>query len=66
MSNSVDPDETPHDEPSHLDLCWLQKPIIIAYGRESVKESLKCHLQMFTVFTLNDWKLNYLPYLSEI
>ena len=32
MSNSVDPDETAHYEPSHLDLCCLQKPIIIAYG----------------------------------
>ena len=31
MSNSVDPDET---EPSHLDLCCLQKPIIIACGSE--------------------------------
>ena len=30
MSNSVDPDETAHHEPSHPDLCCLQKPIIIA------------------------------------
>ena len=37
MSNSVDPDETPHYEPSHLDLCYLQKPIIIACGSETVK-----------------------------
>ena len=29
MSNSVDPDETAHYEPSHLDLRWLQKPIIL-------------------------------------
>ena len=28
MSNSVDPDETAHYEPSHLDLCCLQKPIL--------------------------------------
>ena len=35
MSNSVDP-----DEPSHLDLCCLQKPIIIACGSESVKWAL--------------------------
>ena len=28
MSNSVDPDETAHYEPSHLDLCCLQKPIV--------------------------------------
>ena len=31
MSSSVDPDETAHNEPSHLDLYCLQKPIIIAY-----------------------------------
>ena len=34
MSNSVDPDERAHYEPSHLDLCCLQKPIIIACGSE--------------------------------
>ena len=32
MSNSVDPDEM-----AHLDLCCLQKPIIIACGSERVK-----------------------------
>ena len=37
-SNSVDPDETAHYEPSHLDLCCLQKPVTIAYGSERVKE----------------------------
>ena len=37
MSNSGDPDETAHYEPSHLDLRCLQKPIIIAYGSERVK-----------------------------
>ena len=37
MSNSIDPDETAHYEPSHLDLCCLQKPIIIACGNERVK-----------------------------
>ena len=36
MSNSVDPDETAHDEPSHLDLRSFQKRIIIAYGSERV------------------------------
>ena len=36
MSNSVDPDETAHYEPSHLDLRCLQMPIIIAYGSERV------------------------------
>ena len=37
MSNSVNPDETAHYEPSHLDLRCLQKPIIIASGSERVK-----------------------------
>ena len=37
MSNSVDPDETAHNEPSYLDLCCLQKLIIIASGNEGVK-----------------------------
>ena len=37
MSNSVDPDETAHNESSHLDLRCLQKPIIIACGSERVK-----------------------------
>ena len=40
MSNSIDPDETAHYEPSHLDLRCLQKPVtgtcIIAYGSERV------------------------------
>ena len=30
MSNSVDPDKTAHNEPSHLDLRCLQKTIIVA------------------------------------
>ena len=30
MSNSVDPDEMTHHEPSHLDLRCLQKPMIMA------------------------------------
>ena len=40
MSNSVDPDETAHWAVSSgcmLDVCCLQKPIIIAYGSERVK-----------------------------
>ena len=35
MSNSVDLDET-----AHLDLCCLQKPIIIACGSERVKRPM--------------------------
>ena len=38
MSNSVGPDEMGHYEPSHLDLRFLQKPIMIAYGSERVEE----------------------------
>ena len=38
MSNSVDPDEMAHYEPSHLDLRCLQKPIIIACGSERVTQ----------------------------
>ena len=42
MSNCVDPDETVHNEPSHLDLRCLQKPIMISYGSEilRVKEKI--------------------------
>ena len=36
MSNSVDPDETAHDEPSHLDRRCLQKPFVITCGSERV------------------------------
>ena len=39
QTNSVDPDETAHDEPSHLYLHCLQKPIIIACSSERVKVS---------------------------
>ena len=35
MSNSVDPDES-----AQLDLCCLQKPIIIACGSENIKHIL--------------------------
>ena len=38
MLNSVDPVEMAHYEPSHLDLCCFQKPIVIAYGSERVNE----------------------------
>ena len=34
MSKSVDPDETAHYEPSHLDLRCLQKLIYFACGSE--------------------------------
>ena len=44
-SSSVDPDMTAHHEPSDLDLCCLQKPIIIAYGSERV--SYICFTMIF-------------------
>ena len=42
--NSVDPDKTAH-EPSRLDLCSLQKPVIIACGSERVKYD--CNIMNF-------------------
>ena len=39
MSNSVDSDETAHNEPSHFDLRCLQMSVIIACGSERVKKS---------------------------
>ena len=44
MSNSVDPDETAHYEPSHLDLCCLQKPIL---SPVAVKELSTCCCHMY-------------------
>ena len=49
MSNSVDPDETAHYEPSHLDLRCLQTPIIIAYGNEKVKHFV--YIKPYKIFT---------------
>ena len=46
MSNSVDPDEIAHYELSHLDLCCLQKPIIITYGSERVKQHIPLVLKL--------------------
>ena len=43
MSDSIDPDEMAHNEPSHLDLCCLQRPIIIACGSERVNINLNNH-----------------------
>ena len=52
LSNSLDPDETAHYEPCHLDLCCLQKPIIIACGSERVKGRFQWNvkLEMATKF----------------
>ena len=37
MSNSIDPDEAAHYEPSHLDLCCLQKPILSPMAVKKLK-----------------------------
>ena len=50
----------PPIEPSHLDLCCLQKPIIIAYGSERDFISRKS-LQRKDVNILTDFRLNKLP-----
>ena len=55
MSNSMDPDETVHYEPSHLDLCCLLKHIIISYGSKGVNQIwsymlVKCHKMMMHCF----------------
>ena len=42
MSNSVDPDETAHYEPSHLDLRCLQKSLVLS--TMTVKELSTTHL----------------------
>ena len=41
MSNSVDPDEMAHYEPSHLDLRCLPMSVIIACGSERVTKESK-------------------------
>ena len=45
MSNSVEPDETAHYEPSHLDLRCLQKRIVIAYDSEKVNDN--CQFEFY-------------------
>ena len=40
MSNSEDPDETAHYEPSHLVLRCLQKPIIIAVAVKELNDAI--------------------------
>ena len=50
MSNSVDLDETDHYEPSHLDLCCLQQPVIIACGSERVKTNCGRTWHVFHIF----------------
>ena len=60
ISNSVDPDETAHYEPSHLDLRCLQKTIIIVYSSEGVKRvflisSRRCILCILIRITSSLW-----------
>ena len=51
MQNSVDPNETAHYEPSHLDLRCLQKPIIFGYGSERVIGTFALLWNKFLPFT---------------
>ena len=46
MSNRVDPDETAHFEPSHLDLCCLQKPITSHVAMKELKKIKQCNLNI--------------------
>ena len=39
MSKSVDPDETAQNEPSHLDLCCLQKLLLSPVALKELKSS---------------------------
>ena len=57
MSNSRDPDEMAY-EPSHLDLCCLQKRIIIASGSERVNQGTKLTIASSKFATL---KFSLLP-----
>ena len=66
MSNSEDPDETAHYEPSHLVLRCLQKPIIIACCSERVK---RCNLicspkHGITIHTINI--MHYYPLFDQL
>ena len=38
MSNSIDPDEMAHYEPSHLEICCLQKPILSPVAVKELNE----------------------------
>ena len=51
MSNSIDPNEKALYEPSHRDLCCLQKPIIIAYDSERIKRSSQ--INIFLILLVN-------------
>ena len=57
MSNSVDPDETAHYEPSHLDLLCLPKTFIIAYVSERVNNYAHS-LRMNLIFHGNSSVIN--------
>ena len=52
MSISVDPDDTAHHEPSHLDLRCLHKNVIIACGSERVKEIKIKYFDTHLVFVI--------------
>ena len=53
MANSVDPDEMGHHVQSHLDLRYLQKPIINAYGSERVKTTVNVSIRVLLNYYVN-------------
>ena len=68
MSNSVDPDETAHYEPSYLNLCGLQKPIIIAYGSGRVTYTfISSYFQhSYTHQIIIKWYFSYVVFFDTI
>ena len=59
MSNSVDPDETDHYEPSHLDLCCLQKSIFSPMAEKELR-GLAMFGRLFSIFWKRDTILAFL------
>ena len=54
MANSVDPDGTARDEPSHLDLHCLQNYLFLVCGTEKVKFFAQWEMQFnFRVFVFS-------------
>ena len=43
LLNSVDPDETAHDEPSHLDQYCFQKCLSLSAVLKELNKMLKCY-----------------------
>ena len=65
MANSVDPDETAHDEPSHLDLHFLQKESVLAYKVEMVK-FYHTYPKIKTIDILKEWPFRAMKTLTKL